>query len=131
MIQRPRVLVVDDDPVFLRLIATIARTRCLVRTADSGADAIISISHFMPDLIVTDLEMPNWDGLKLLESIRSNTKTELIPVIMLTGNGVKENIQKAAALGISGYILKTSFQPNDFLTMISFALQRNDMIRLA
>ncbi len=128
MLQRPRVLIVDDDPQFVNLLSHIARSRCLVRTATNGEEAMSAISRFLPDLIITDLEMPECDGLELIARVRSTTRTELIPIIVLTSNSESERVKAAGRLGISNYVLKTSLQPNDLLTMISFVLNRDDML---
>lgn len=127
MLQRPRLLIVDDDPNFLRLCATTARKRCLVRTADDGETAIRQLSEFLPDLIVCDLEMPGATGIELLEEVRCNPKTANLPFIMLTAHSEKDVVKQALRLGVDNYILKSEFQLSDFLTLIAYTLGRNDL----
>ena len=65
------------------------------------------IADNKPDLILLDYEMPVTSGPQVLEMIRSETKTDTIPVIFLTGKGDRESVMKVVALKPDGYLLKS------------------------
>ena len=65
------------------------------------------IADNKPDLILLDYEMPVTSGPQVLEMIRSETKTDTIPVIFLTGKGDRESVMKVLALKPDGYLLKS------------------------
>ena len=65
------------------------------------------IADNKPDLILLDYEMPVTSGPQVLEMIRSETKTDTIPVIFLTGKGDRESVLKVLALKPDGYLLKS------------------------
>ena len=66
------------------------------------------IADNKPDLILLDYEMPVTSGPQVLEMIRSETKTDTIPVIFLTGKGDRESVLKVLALKPDGYLLKST-----------------------
>jgi len=81
-----RVLVVDDHPAMLGLIAdALGRTGYTVITAENGRDGLTAAAEKKPDLVILDLSMPLMTGLQVLRALRSKLETELLPVIVLTG----------------------------------------------
>jgi CheY-like chemotaxis protein len=85
---RPTVLVVDDSPVVLHLLQIVFESAEYdVVTAASGTEALVQVERAQPDIIVTDVAMPEGDGFGLLRQIRENPTTSNIPVIMLTASG--------------------------------------------
>ncbi len=105
--RRKRVLLVDDDPTFLSLTKGWLDTDYRVTIVNSGMQAITYLASNKPDLILLDYEMPVTSGPQVLEMIRSESGTQDIPVIFLTGKGDKESVMKVVALKPNGYLLKT------------------------
>ena len=86
--ERPTVLVVDDSPVVLHVLQMVLESAHYdVVTATGGTDALVQIERCRPDIIITDVAMPDGDGFALLRKIRENPATSAIPVIMLTASG--------------------------------------------
>jgi CheY-like chemotaxis protein len=84
--KRPSVLLVDDDEVFVEAVSAVLETRCDVRTASNGKEALASVESARPDLIVLDVMMDYLsEGFDVARKLRSNAQTEKIPIIMLTG----------------------------------------------
>ena len=77
-----------------------------VAVANSGMMAIKQAKKKLPDLILLDYEMPEWDGRKTLEEIRNDEKLKDIPVVFVTAVADKEHISGVLSLRPSGYILK-------------------------
>lgn len=102
----PHVLVVDDSPSD-RLLAGrfLQRERNLtVSFAENGAEAILSIRRQLPDAVVTDLQMPELDGLQLVAYIKQHFP--LLPVILMTAQGSEDIAAEALRLGAASYVPK-------------------------
>lgn len=98
LVYKWKILVVDDDQQVLDSIVKNLRLFCSdfeVMSADSGYEAGILVSQFSPHVIILDIMMPQLDGFKVCESIKSNPETKDIIIIVLTGYSSKENEEKA------------------------------------
>lgn len=104
------ILLVDDDPTFLKMVKGWLEERYRVTIVTSGAQALMFIADNRPDLILLDYEMPVTSGPQVLEMIRSETGVRglgQIPVIFLTGKGDRDSVMKVLALKPDGYLLKS------------------------
>ena len=101
-------LVVEDSPMMRQLLVfALARIkRISVTEAEDGVDALRKLASSRFDLIVTDINMPIMDGLKLVARIRSDEKLKRIPIIIITTEGGSEDRERAMALGDNSYITK-------------------------
>ena len=77
-----------------------------VEEADDGAAAVQKVRQANFDFVIADLNMPNMDGLSLLTAIRSDSRTENLPVLIIAAEANKENIVAAAEGRANGYIVK-------------------------
>jgi two-component system, chemotaxis family, chemotaxis protein CheY len=104
----PTALVVEDSPTMRQLIVfALNRIRGLnVVEANDGVDALRKLSAQQLDIIVTDINMPIMDGLKLVRRVRSDEALKSIPIIIITTEGAEEDRQRALALGANAYITK-------------------------
>ena len=84
----PTILLVDDDSrlraVFARALERVGYT---VLTAGNGREALSVLQHLVPDLIITDLSMPELDGAALVRALRQNPLVAQVPVLLMSGNG--------------------------------------------
>ncbi|MFN3885138.1 MAG: chemotaxis response regulator CheY [Rhodocyclaceae bacterium] len=101
-------LVVDDFSTMRRIVRNLLKELGFtnVEEAEDGAVAWQKLQGGGFDFVVTDWNMPNMDGLTLLQTIRANPATKTLPVLMITAEAKKENIIAAAQAGASGYIVK-------------------------
>lgn len=84
--ERKRVLLADDDQVFVAAVTAVLSTRYDVRSASSGSEALKMVDEQPPDLIVLDVMMDYMsEGFDVARKLRSNPATQAIPVILLTG----------------------------------------------
>ncbi|MCR4617158.1 MAG: response regulator [Lachnospiraceae bacterium] len=104
---KKKILIVDDDPTMLRMIKSLLSEKYHVFMANSGMNAITFLATNDVDLILLDYEMPVISGAKVLEMIRSEVKTEHIPVMFLTAKNDKESVMNVIALKPEKYLLKT------------------------
>jgi CheY-like chemotaxis protein/anti-sigma regulatory factor (Ser/Thr protein kinase) len=102
----PLVLVVDDSSIDCRLATAILEKRANVRTqtASDGLEALRSMEQELPAVVLTDLQMPNMDGLELVEAIRQ--RYSQVPVILMTANGSEEIAMEALQSGAASYVPK-------------------------
>jgi two-component system, chemotaxis family, chemotaxis protein CheY len=103
-----RFLVVDDFSTMRRIVRNLLKELGFtnVDEAEDGAIALQKLQSGGFEFVVTDWNMPNMDGLTLLQSIRATPTLKHLPVLMITAEAKKENIIAAAQSGASGYIVK-------------------------
>jgi len=103
-----KILVVDDFPTMRRIIRNLLKDLGFenVDEAEDGVMAFDKLQASSFDLVVSDWNMPNMDGLELLKKIRADDTLSSMPVLMVTAEAKKENIIAAAQAGASGYVVK-------------------------
>ena len=118
-----RVLIADDSKAMRAILKGQLNNIGIedVIEADSGQTAILGLTKNEVDLVLCDWNMPDPNGLEFLKLIRNNEKFKSIPFIMITTEGDKEHIVKAAEAGVSDYIVKP-FSPEVLLRKIKQVL---------
>jgi two-component system, chemotaxis family, chemotaxis protein CheY len=117
-------LVVEDSPLVRQLISfTLRRLRdCRVVEAVDGVDALKKMASEKIDLVITDINMPMMDGLKLISVIRGDARTKTLPIIIVTTEGAEEDRKRGLALGADAYIPKP-IQPSELLKTVASLLE--------
>lgn len=102
------IFLVDDSAVMLMSVKqNLELAGFKVETAKDGLEAFNRIKGGLkPDLIITDINMPNMNGFQLLAEIKGDDKLKHLPVLMVTAEARKEDIVAAAQGGAAGYIVK-------------------------
>lgn len=100
------VLIVDDSPIDRRLASGILEKASdwTLRTAADGVDALAQIVEFAPDLVLTDMQMPQMNGLELVNTLRQQFPQ--IPVVLMTAQGSEELAVEALRAGAASYVPK-------------------------
>lgn len=102
-----RVLVVDDDPVNLKIITNIlSNTNYLIKTVTSGEKALSLIKNEEWDLIISDVMMPNMSGYELTRKIREKFSISELPIILLTARSNPDDIYTGFLSGANDYLIK-------------------------
>ena len=118
---KQNILVVDDEPQITRVLKTTLSTQGYgIRTASDGEEALHAMSEWPPDLIVTDLRMPNMDGLELCREVR---RTSQVPIIVLSVKGEDSIKVQALDAGADDYVTKP-FSMTELTARIRAALRR-------
>jgi chemotaxis protein histidine kinase CheA/CheY-like chemotaxis protein len=105
--RRASVLVVDDSLSVRRSLSQLLEDAGYeVRTAKDGQDALTSLRTTLPDLVLTDLEMPNMNGLELTAQLRARPDTARVPVVMITSRSMDKHRQLAIQAGVDEYVTK-------------------------
>ncbi|MFC1481117.1 response regulator [Candidatus Neomarinimicrobiota bacterium] len=102
------VLFVEDSPTMRRIIAnSLAKLGFSnVIEAKNGIDALEKISGQHVDLVVTDWNMPEMNGTKLVKKLRSMPEYHDVPIMMITTRGMKDDVLTAMKLGVNAYVIK-------------------------
>ncbi|MCM1266588.1 MAG: response regulator [Bacteroidales bacterium] len=116
------ILVVDDDKTNLALAQKILGTQYRIAASPSGAAALKYLESNRPDLILLDINMPEMDGFEVMECLRSNIATELIPVIFLTADNLAETEIKCFQMGAMDFVTKP-FVPDILLSRVSKTIE--------
>ena len=108
MIDKVNALVAEDSPTMRQLIVfALSRIKTLqVVEADDGVDALKKLSQQRYDILITDINMPMLDGLKLVSMVRKDEVHKDIPIVIITTEGAQEDRQRALSLGANAYITK-------------------------
>jgi len=116
-----RILVVDDEPQITRVLRTSLSSHGYdLRVANDGETALEIMKDWKPDLVITDLSMPNMDGLELCRKLRSSTK---IPIIVLSVRGEERTKVQALDAGADDYVTKP-FGIEELLARVRANLRR-------
>ncbi|HXU12054.1 MAG TPA: response regulator [Candidatus Binatia bacterium] len=117
-------LIVEDSPTMRQLIAFSLRRlkECRIIEAVDGVDALKKLTTERVDLVITDINMPMMDGLKLISVIRGNARTKTVPIIIVTTEGAEEDRKRGLALGANAYIAKP-IQPSELLKTVASLLE--------
>lgn len=111
---KKHVLIIDDDPMMLKLVNEQLHERYDVATAISGKLALKFLEVKHTDLILLDYEMPRENGAEVLRKLRANPATKDIPVVFLTGVTERSRIQEVLLMQPEGYLLKPIDSENLF-----------------
>jgi len=115
------ILVVDDEPQITRVLkTTLSGHGYGVRTAADGTQALQELKGWSPDLVITDLRMPNMGGLELCRAIRAESR---VPIIVLSVKGEESIKVEALDAGADDYVTKP-FNVNELLARVRAALRR-------
>ncbi len=127
VLQGLRVLVVDDEPDARDLLSTILR-RCGsdVRCSESAAEAMQAFSEWEPDILVSDIGMPNEDGYSFIKRIRQlkSKRAKKIPAVALTAYATDEDRLRALEAGFHTHVPKP-IEPENFVSSIASVLKSN------
>ena len=119
--EKHKILIVDDEPQITRVLKTTLSSRGYsTRTASDGDDALQVIKEWSPDLLITDLRMPNMDGLQLCRHLRTKSQ---IPIIVLSVRGEERTKVEALDAGADDYVTKP-FSTNELLARVRATLRR-------
>jgi len=104
----PRLVLVVDDSLTVRRVTARLLARCGYRiaTARDGLDALRQIEDARPDLVLVDIEMPRMDGFELASRLRSDPRTALVPIVMVSSRTADKHQRRAAELGVNAFFGK-------------------------
>lgn len=105
---KKQILIVDDDPTYASMVRTWIKDLYKTDILTSGKQISRFLEKKRVDLILLDYDMPQMDGSQVFKKLRSDSDTEDIPVVFLTGVGTADEVKHVLALKPDGYILKSA-----------------------
>lgn len=117
------IMAVDDSVSIRQMVGfTLTRAGYEVLEAEDGVDAVNKLKGKTIHMMITDLNMPNVDGIELIKQIRSRPEYKFMPIIMLTTESQEDKKQAGKAAGATGWIVKP-FKPDQLLSVIKKVLK--------
>ena len=115
-------MTVDDSASVRQMVSfTLKNEGYDVSEAVDGLDAITKLENEPVDMVLTDLNMPNMDGIELIKKLRANPKFKFVPIIFLTTESQDEKKQEGKQAGATGWIVKP-FKPEQLVGVIKKVL---------
>lgn len=112
-----KILIVDDDQFLLNMYSSkFGKNGFDATTVTSGQEALSKLKEgFTPDILLLDVTLPGMDGVELLQKIREERLAQKSVVIMLTNSDKEQDMARAKALDVDGYILKAATLPSEVI----------------
>jgi two-component system chemotaxis response regulator CheY len=116
------ILIVDDSETVRQVLQlALGNSGYQVVEAEDGFDALAKLSGAKIDMLITDLNMPNMDGLELIKKVREEGQHRFTPIVMLTTESSEEKKKAGREAGASGWIVKP-FKPEQLLKVVKMVL---------
>ncbi len=116
------IMTADDSASIRQMVSfTLSQAGYEVITAEDGKDALNKLNESTANMLITDLNMPNMDGIELIKQVRSNQAYKFMPIIMLTTESQDSKKQEAKKAGASGWIVKP-FKPDQLVGVVKKVL---------
>ncbi len=117
------IMTVDDSTSVRQMVGfTLKRAGFEVVEATDGRDAVSQLDNISIDMMITDLNMPNMDGIELIKEVRNKPQYRFIPIVMLTTESQDDKKQAGKAAGATGWIVKP-FKPDQLLAVVKKVLR--------
>lgn len=130
MREKKLILIIDDNPYIIKLIGMyLEKAGFEVITAEDGVQGLARSQEDDPDLIITDIMMPNLDGIELCEKIRSDSRNPMVPLIFLTAVDSEISMQRGFRAGADQYLVKAGINTEVLLAMVKKLLGRSERIK--
>ena len=119
-----KILLVEDDPFLLDMYSTkFQEVGFTISAAQDGDTALVKAQEELPDLILLDIVLPKKDGFAVLKTLKSQSQTAKIPVILLTNLGLDGDVKRGLELGAASYIVKAHFTPTEVVAKVKEILK--------
>lgn len=127
MASRPRILVIDDEPNFRRLVSGLLKSHYDVIEAESGEEGYQLAIARPPHAVLIDVNMPDWDGLETLRKFREHPKLSATKTAMLTSDATRQTVVTAIQHGADEYIVKTEFSKPELLSKLQRLVAKSSL----
>jgi len=117
-----KIITVDDSASVRQMVSfTLKGAGYDVIEAEDGKDALAKLNGLGVQMVITDLNMPNMDGIELIKALRAQAAYKFIPIVFLTTESQDTKKQEGKAAGATGWIVKP-FKPDQLLTVVKKVL---------
>jgi pilus assembly protein CpaE len=124
-----KVLFIDDEPLYYRQIQPVFKEQGHdLHYAKTGMEGLAEVLTFVPDVIITDVRLPDLTGYEIADRLRRDPRFNRIPIIFVTGQGELKDKLKAFELGADDYLVKP-FQPEELVARLGILLRRTEALK--
>lgn len=121
--KKERILIIEDDPYINKMYQLkLGLEGYEVEVAENGRVGVEKVKSFKPDIVLLDILMPEIDGFEVLKTLKEDSETKKIPVLIMSNLGREDHIQRGREMGAIGYIVKTQYTPTQVVETIKEAL---------
>lgn len=113
----PELLIIEDDPSLAHYLETLLAKNYNLRVATDGVQGINSAIEFIPDIIISDVQMPGKDGFEVVETLKNDERTNHIPIILLTARTMQIDRLTGLKYGVDAYLNKPFDQEELFIRL--------------
>jgi two-component system phosphate regulon response regulator PhoB len=127
--QKKQIVVVEDEPDILEVLCyNLKREGYQVYESLDGLEGLNLIEQKIPDIVILDLMLPGIDGLEICKKIKSNKRTQHVPIIMVTAKGEESDVVLGLGMGADDYIPKP-FSPKELIARVKAVLRRGEQLK--
>jgi len=117
--KKRKILLVEDDSMIVEMYKLRFEEEGFeVTVTDKGTEAIKLAESLKPDIILLDIILPEVDGFNILQTLKSETKTKNLPILLLTNLAQESDRERAMAMGANDYYVKSQHTPSDVLQKV-------------
>lgn len=114
-----KILIIEDDRYISKMYQLkLSLDGFDVQVADNGRIGVEKAKDFKPDIILTDILMPELDGFEVIRTVKNDDETKTIPILIMSNLGQEDHIQKGLEMGALGYIVKSQYTPSKVVEKI-------------
>ncbi|MDN5213418.1 tetratricopeptide repeat protein [Fulvivirgaceae bacterium BMA12] len=124
----PVILIVEDDPDLRNYLSTLLFDSYTIHKSNNGVEGIEKAREIIPDLIISDVMMPEKDGMEVCKVLKTSPETDHIPIILLTARADQESKLRGLATGADDYLLKP-FDPKELKVRVSNLLSQREKLK--
>lgn len=121
-----KILLVDDDKIFLKILKDTLQSRYEVETAVDGEQGLEKVDSYKPELIVVDLQMPKVSGMEFLRKLKEKELIPQIPILVSSHLSDINKISEGIELGIKGYVVKSDYSLDSLVEQIDDVFSGED-----
>ncbi len=122
-----KILILEDEEIILDLLSDkLSKQGYEITTARNGKDGMDMMEKEIPDLLLTDVIMPEKNGFDVISEMRQNELLRNVPVIIISNSGQPVEIDKAKALGVLDWVIKTEFDPQEIIEKVKQVLMKEN-----
>ena len=124
-----KVLFIDDESIYYRMILPTFKEQGIdLRFVKTGAEGLAEVPLYQPDVIVTDVRMPDISGYEIVERLRRDPRFNRIPIVFVTGQSDLKDKLRAFELGADDYLVKP-FQPEELVARLGILVRRSEALK--
>ena len=124
-VKMKRILLVEDDPFLVDIYSTkLKEAGFSVQVAFDGKEALKKIKEDLPDLLLLDIVLPDFNGWEILRKIERDNELKALKIVILSNLGEKEEIEKGLKLGAAKYLVKAHYTPSEVIEEVKKILKK-------